>query len=95
MIPGQVALRAAEFEGIPVFNIEGACASASTAMHLAAQAIRAEASDIAIAVGTEKMTSPDKAKMFAAFDSAWDVSTVDARSCQSQRRTTRTRRTTH
>ncbi len=78
MIPGQVALRSAGFEGIPVFNIEGACASASTAMHLAAQAIRAEACDIAIAVGTEKMTSPDKAKMFAAFDSAWDVSTVEA-----------------
>ncbi len=76
MIPGQVALRTMGFEGIPIFNVEGACASATSAMHLAAQAIRAGDCDIAIAVGTEKMNSPDKAKMFAAFDSAWDVTTV-------------------
>jgi acetyl-CoA acetyltransferase len=78
MVPGQIALRSMGFEGIPIFNIEGACASASSAMYLAAQAIRAGDCDIAIAVGTEKMISPDKAKMFAAFDSAWDVSTADA-----------------
>jgi acetyl-CoA acetyltransferase len=77
MIPGQIALRSMGFEGIPIFNVEGACASASSAMYLAAQAIRAGECDIAIAVGTEKMNSLDKAKMFAAFDSAWDVSTVE------------------
>ena len=77
MIPGQVALRSMGMQGVPVFNIEGACASASTAMHLAAQAIRSESCDIAIAVGTEKMFGPDKAKMFGAFDSAWDVSSVE------------------
>ncbi|TXS92775.1 thiolase family protein [Parahaliea maris] len=78
MIPGQIALRSMGFEGIPIFNVEGACASASSAMHLAGQAIRAGDCDIALAVGTEKMTSPDKARMFAAFDSAWDVSSVEA-----------------
>ena len=78
MIPGQVALRSMGFSSIPIFNLEGACASASTALYLAAQAIKAGSCDIAIAVGTEKMNSPDKAKMFAAFDSAWDVSTLDA-----------------
>ncbi|MBA36063.1 MAG: thiolase [Oleispira sp.] len=78
MVPGQIALRSMGFEGIPIFNVEGACASASSAMYLAAQAIRAGDCDIAIAVGTEKMNSPDKAKMFAAFDSAWDVSTAEA-----------------
>jgi acetyl-CoA acetyltransferase len=78
MIPGQIALRSSGFEGIPIFNVEGACASASSALHLAAQAIRAGDCDIAIAVGTEKMTSPDKAKMFAAFDSAWDVASVES-----------------
>jgi alkylation response protein AidB-like acyl-CoA dehydrogenase len=50
MIPGQVALRRAGFEGIPGFNIEGVCASSSTAMHLAAQAVKAEACDIAMVV---------------------------------------------
>lgn len=77
MIPGHVALRAAGFEGIPIFNVEGACASATSAMYLAAQAIRSGAADVAIAVGTEKMYSNDRAKMFAAFDSAWDVSHVE------------------
>jgi len=77
MIPGQIALRAMGFEGIPVFNVEGACASASSALHLAAQAIKAGACDIAIAVGTEKMNGDDKAKMFAAFDSAWDISEIE------------------
>ena len=78
MIPGQVALRAMGFEGIPIFNIEGACASASSALFLASQAIRAGSCDIAVAVGTEKMISEDKQRMFAAFDSAWDVSTAAA-----------------
>lgn len=76
MIPGHVALRSMGFEGIPIFNLEGACASATSALHLAANAIKSGSCDIAIAVGTEKMNSPDKAKMFSAFDSAWDVETV-------------------
>lgn len=78
MIPGQIALRSMGFEGIPIFNVEGACASASSALFLAAQAIRAGSCDIAVAVGTEKMNCADKAKMFAAFDSAWDVESVEA-----------------
>ena len=78
MVPGQVALRAMGFEGVPIFNVEGACASASSALFLAAQAIRAGSCDVAIAVGAEKMISNDKQKMFAAFDSAWDVSTAEA-----------------
>jgi len=78
LIPGQIALRSMGFEGIPIFNIEGACASATSAMYLAGQAIRAGDCDIAIAVGTEKMYSEDKVKMFAAFDSAWDVTTAEA-----------------
>lgn len=78
MIPGHVALRSMGFEGIPIFNVEGACASASSALFLAAQAITAGSCDVAIAVGTEKMNSDDKTRMFAAFDSAWDVSSVDS-----------------
>ena len=76
MIPGHVTLRSMGFDGIPIFNLEGACASATSALHLAANAIKSGSCDIAIAVGTEKMNSPDKAKMFSAFDSAWDVETV-------------------
>jgi len=73
MIRGEVALRAFGIEGIPVINVENACATASTAFHLAVNYVKAGAADIALAIGAEKMYSQDKAKMFSAFDGAWDV----------------------
>lgn len=76
-IPGPIALRRAGFAGIPVFTVENACVSGSSAFHLAVQAVRAGSCEIAIAVGAEKMNVPDKAKMFAVFDGGWDVSTVE------------------
>lgn len=77
MVPGQIALRDMGFEGIPVFNVENACASGSSALHLAKMTVASGESDIAMALGFEKMNVPDKAKMFAVFDSGWDVSCAD------------------
>jgi len=76
-IPGPIAMRRLGIEGIPVFTVENACASGSSAFNLATIALRAGACDIALAVGVEKMNIPDKAKMFSAFDGGWDVSTVE------------------
>lgn len=73
MIGGEIALRAAGFQGIPVANVENACASASTAFHLAWAHIKAGLCDVALAVGAEKMTHPDKARSLAVFHGAWDV----------------------
>ncbi len=73
MIRGELALRAMGFEGLPVVNVENACASASTAFHLAVNHLLAGAADIVLALGAEKMFSTDKARTFAAFDGAWDV----------------------
>ncbi|GAB2537781.1 thiolase family protein [Simplicispira piscis] len=78
MVRGQLALRAMGVQGIPVVNVENACASASTALHLAVQHVRSGASDIVLAVGAEKMCIDDKARMFAAFDGAWDVHDTEA-----------------
>ena len=78
MIRGQLALRAMGLQSVPVVNVENACASASTALHLAVQHVRAGAADIVLAVGAEKMFSADKARMFAAFDGAWDVHDTEA-----------------
>ena len=78
MVRGQLALRSMGIAGIPVVNVENACASASTALHLAVQQVRSGAADIVLAVGAEKMVSEDKARMFAAFDGAWDVHDVEA-----------------
>ena len=67
MIRGQVALLpTSASQGIPVINVENACATASTAFHMAAAATCAPAmADVALAVGTEKMFSHrSRTKMF-------------------------------
>ncbi len=76
-IPGPIAMRRVGIEGIPVFSVENACASGSSAFNLATMALQAGSCDIALAVGAEKMNIPDKAKMFTVFDGGWDVSTVE------------------
>ena len=78
MIRGQVALRAMGIQGIPVTNVENACASGSTAMYLAVNFVRSGEGDVALAIGAEKMFSQDRDRMFSVFDSAWDVSEADA-----------------
>ncbi|KVR37836.1 thiolase [Burkholderia ubonensis] len=76
-IPGQVVFSKIGVEGVPVFNVENACASGSTAVHLAVQHLRAGACDVALALGAEKMNVEDKAKSLALFETGWDVSRVD------------------
>lgn len=78
MVRGEIALRAMGIQKIPVVNVENACASASTAFHLAVMYVRSGATDIVLAVGAEKMLSEDKALMFSAFDGAWDVHDKEA-----------------
>ncbi len=76
-VPGQIALRSMGFEKIPIYNIENACASGSSAFNLALQSIKAGACEVALAVGTEKMNIADKKKMFSVFDAGWDVESTE------------------
>ena len=76
-IPGQVVFSKIGIEGIPVFNVENACASGSSAFHLALQSVKAGSCDVALALGAEKMNIPDKAKAMAIFEAGWDVSRAD------------------
>src|ERR671918_1819654 len=78
MIRGQVALRHTGLLGIPIVNVENACASASSAFALACMAVGSGAVDVALAVGAEKMSHPDKAKSFAAIGTAVDLDEVAA-----------------
>lgn len=75
-VRGQMALLPNGFEGIPIHNVENACATASTAFHLAIAHLRAGMAHVALAVGVEKMVSADKSKMMSVFDSGWDIETV-------------------
>ena len=76
-VPGQVIFSKIGIEGIPVFNVENACASGSSAFHLALQSLRAGATDVALAIGAEKMNIPDKARAMALFEAGWDVSRAE------------------
>jgi acetyl-CoA acyltransferase len=72
-IRGQVVLRGMGVDKIPVVNVENACAGASTALHLAYTGIKAGLVDLALVVGSEKITSPDKAKSLSAYAYCMDV----------------------
>lgn len=76
-IPGQVVFGKIGIQGIPIFNVENACASGTTAVHLAVQSLKAGSCDVALALGAEKMNIADKAKSFALFEGGWDVSRVE------------------
>jgi acetyl-CoA acetyltransferase len=54
-VRGQVILRRLGFERMPVVNVENACATATTALNQAVNHVLAGASDLALAVGIEKM----------------------------------------
>ena len=77
-IRGQCALRAMGVQGIPIVNVENACASSSTGVNQAYAALAAGLCDVALVVGAEKMFFPDKKKeMFAAFLGGTDVHMVE------------------
>jgi len=76
-IPGQVIFSRIGIEGIPVYNVENACASGSSAFNLALQSLKAGTTDVALAIGAEKMNIPDKARALAIFEGGWDVSRAE------------------
>ena len=76
MVSGQIALGAMGIMGIPVTNVENACASSSTALNAARLHVASGAADICLAVGVDKLFSSDKERSFAVFDGAWDVHTA-------------------
>ena len=77
-IKGQVVLRSMGIGSIPVVNVENACAGASTALHLAYSGIKAGMYDVALAVGSEKITDPDKTKSLGAYAACMDVDNFDS-----------------
>ena len=72
-IRGQVVLRGLGIDKIPATNVENACAVASTALHLAYMGVRAEMFDVALAIGSEKITSPNKLQALQAYASCMDM----------------------
>lgn len=77
MIRGQVALRDTALHGVPIVNVENACASSSSAAYLAAMAVASGQCEVAVAVGAEKMTHEDRRRPMAAIGSAIDLERAD------------------
>ena len=77
MVVGQVVLRELGIVGVPIVNVENACASASTAFWLACQSVRSGSADIALAVGAEKLFDANKQKSFEVFGGGFDVTRQD------------------
>jgi acetyl-CoA acetyltransferase len=72
-IRGQVVLRAMDIGSIPIINVENACASATTAFHVAWSMIALGTYDVALALGMEKMTTDDTQKVLQSFIAGTDV----------------------
>lgn len=71
-IRGQIWLRALGIADIPIFNTESACASGSSAVHLATLGLQSGAYDTALVVGAEKMNLGDTARIIRALSDSSD-----------------------
>jgi len=76
-VPGQVILRDIGIGGIPVINVENACATAATAFQQAVAMVESGGADVVLACGVEKLFSDDKLKTFSVFTGAVDVERMD------------------
>jgi acetyl-CoA acyltransferase len=74
-VRGQVVLQHSGLTGIPVVNVENACASAMTALRGAWLEVASGVADVALAVGVEKMNVGDSARSIGALsaDSELDL----------------------
>lgn len=73
MVRGQAALRFLGLSGQPIFNVENACASGSSAFFLAWNAVRSGQAQVALVVGAERMTHEDKRVSLGALAKAVDL----------------------
>ncbi|MFW2454985.1 thiolase family protein [Methyloversatilis discipulorum] len=76
-VPGEIVLREIGIGGVPVINVENACATGSTALNQALAMVTLGAYDVVLACGYEKLVHPDKEKSFAVFTGAADVERAD------------------
>src|SRR5216684_4366765 len=72
-IRGQVVLRHTGMLGVPIVNVENACASSSTALNLGWMAVASGMYECVAVVGYEKLYDEDKAKSFRAFNASMDL----------------------
>lgn len=75
-IRGQAVLRDIGIHGVPVVNVENACAGGSTALREAIISVQAGVADVVLALGFEKMFVDDRTATLDALRSAADLDVV-------------------
>lgn len=76
-IRGQVVLHEMGIGGIPIINVENACASSATALNGAMAMVALGEYDVALVLGMEKMYFDDRAKVMPAFTGCMDVEILE------------------
>lgn len=77
VVPGEFAFRKLGIGGIPVLNVENACASSSSALSLAFDHVRTGLADVVLVAGTEKLNTKDRDARFAIFNQPGDTAQAE------------------
>lgn len=72
-VRGQVVLQGTGIDGVPIINVENACASSSTALNIACTAIQAGQVECILVLGVEKLYHPDRRRTVLALRGATDA----------------------
>ena len=72
-VRGQVVLRRSGLTGVPIVNVENACASSATALHLGWQAVAGGAHDRVVVIGYEKMDHRSRPRRRQAINATMDL----------------------
>lgn len=75
-IRGQVAVRPIGIDGIPITNVENACAGGSTAFHHAWLGVASGLHDVTMALGAEKIYDRNQQMVFSSFLNGLDVGNI-------------------
>jgi len=76
-IRGQCALRPYGLLGLPIINVENACASGSTALYMGYMAIKSGEFDVVLCLGVEKIANPDKTLALSSFTAGFDMTDLE------------------
>ena len=76
MIRGQIALRYHALRRSSIINVENACASGGSALHLGFEMIAGGRADVVVAVGVEQLNHVDRSRPFEALRGSTDIEDI-------------------
>jgi acetyl-CoA acyltransferase len=77
-VVGQAVLRPLGYAGIPVYNIDNACAASSSALDLAVQCVESGRASVVLVVGVEKLFAAARGDSYRALNGAVDTAFLAA-----------------